>query len=88
MQLSQEADRLRRDLSEQDASSILGERPKEGADRLQERDEATQQSQLSPFGYEVRRKQSDAMLLTYQFCPPHSDISASRMDTRRIDMIY
>ncbi|CAK0745542.1 hypothetical protein CVIRNUC_001627 [Coccomyxa viridis] len=52
--LSQEADRLRRASSEQDATSSLGERPKEGADRLQEREEATQQAQSSPFGYESK----------------------------------
>ena len=40
VQLSQEADKLRRELSEQDESSSQSERPKEGADRLQEQEQA------------------------------------------------
>ena len=40
LQLSQEADKLRKELSEQDNSSSQSDRPKEGADRLQEREAA------------------------------------------------
>ena len=40
LQLSQEADKLRRELSERESTSSQSDRPKEGADRLQEREEA------------------------------------------------
>jgi hypothetical protein len=53
VQLSQEADRLRRELSERDASTSQSDRPKEGADRLEEREQAALNTHESPFGYEV-----------------------------------
>ena len=53
VQLSQEAERLRRELSERDASTSQSDRPKEGADRLEEREQAALNTQESPFGYEV-----------------------------------
>ena len=40
VQLSQEAEKLRRELSERESASSQSERPKEGADRLEEREAA------------------------------------------------
>ena len=68
LQLSQEAEKLRRELQERDDATSQSDRPKEGADRLQEREAAAVErfkealqdrepaapdSQQSPFGYEV-----------------------------------
>ena len=57
LQLSQEAERLRRELLERDASTSQSQRPKEGADRLQEMEETAEAApapRQSPFGDEVQ----------------------------------